>query len=140
MADIDEERRHNERAPTIEARFGQTRWHERQENDVDVIWFDYVDGPDALVFVEVELVHRAEAKQTPVLTIASSEHEEAWSNTAELLCPFIRGQERLVIVQRHPERVGGTAAFVVTCRTAAGEQWRVPVRCDLPEPPMVHVW
>jgi hypothetical protein len=134
VADIDEARRHDERAPTIKARYGRTRWEASQTADVPVVWFDLVDAPDEISKAEVELVVRDEAQQPPILAIARAEAGAPEERRSALFCPIKPGQERLLRVVRHHEHVAGTAAFRVTCAISSGENWTVPVRCEVSEP------
>jgi hypothetical protein len=101
------------------------------------VWFDLVEAPEQLTGTRVELVLREEATETPILEIAPRENDQLTGRFAELSCPFVPGEERLVIATLPPNRPGGVAAFNVTCRILSGETWTVQVRCEIPQPPMI---
>ena len=130
IVELDEERRHDERAPRFTARYGQTRWAASQPED-DVVWFDYRAGPGALASANVRLITRADAEQPVLLNIAACDGE--WAQQVELVDPFDLeiGTETLIRVDRDRDRNGGEAVFVVEC-AAGNEVWAVPVRCAIP--------
>ena len=129
--ELNEERRHDERAPVFIAWYGLTRWDDSQANDVDVVWFDYLEGPASLASVSVRLVVRADAREPVLLRIAAPDGE--WSERVELADPFDVeiGTETLICVDRHHDRHGGDAVFVLRCRAGA-EEWEMSVRCEIP--------
>jgi hypothetical protein len=129
---IDEERRHEERAPTFTARYGQTRWDDSQREDGDVVWFDYLAGPGALASVSVRLITRTDAHEPVLSNIAAPDGE--WGDRVELADPYDVeiGSETLICVDRPQDRPRGDAVFVLHCR-AGFEEWEVPVRCEIPD-------
>jgi hypothetical protein len=129
---IDEERRHDERAPVFSARYGQASWDDGEPEDVDVVWFDYLAGPGTLASVIVRLIMRTDAHEPVFSNIAAPDGE--WSDRVELADPFDVeiGTETLIRVTRPQERPSDDAVFVLHCR-AGIEEWEVPVRCEIPQ-------
>jgi hypothetical protein len=136
VADNDAARRHDERTPGFTARFGYAKWFAGQEQPLPAVWFDYQSGPGELFDLTVRLVLRSHARPTPVVAIGPTTNldTEQWGTGADLLAPMVVGQERLVLVALNARELGNEAAFVVSCATADGESWQVPVRCHIPEP------
>jgi hypothetical protein len=144
-ANLDKERRHDEIAPNFSARFGLANWSESttKVGGVDVVWFDYMDGPGTLSNVIVTLVNRSEAQRPPLIAIRDSASEPAlqdddsgpWGQQLDHLYPFDLevGREPLTMVKRHPEQRAGTAVFVLTCERG-DEEWTVAVRREIPKP------
>jgi Zn-dependent protease with chaperone function len=144
VADIDAARRHDERAPKFTARFGYAQGLEQQQRPLPAVWFDYLAGPGELFDLAVRLVRRSDARPTPILAIGpmTDLDSEQWGTSTALFTPMVVGQERLVLVALDERGLGNEAAFVVSCAAAEGEQWQVPVRCNVPQqvaPPNVIV-
>lgn len=141
-ARIETKRRHEEEAPKFSAQFDLRRLDDSRSEEVEVVAFSFLAGPEQLDDVEVELVTRNDGVAPPLIGIGLISKEVVDSKASlthygNAHMPFLRGQERIVLAKRHPNEGGGVVPFTLRCRRGRKE-WPVTVYCDVHPVPMIY--